>query len=152
MENVVRKLKRGNEKYKGKIPLKKFSYSKIGHFYMKFPSDNNIDSDEEEYPKKENQYQKGDKKSNKKKFFNKSLYAREDNSSLDEGDDNGSDSKRVLCMALENDEEYYEEEGEVDLEAKPINTLSELKKERRKNNSLKEELIKVKEGSQNPNF
>jgi uncharacterized protein YigA (DUF484 family) len=54
-------------------------------------------------------------------------------------------------MEFENDEEYYEEEGEVDLEAELINTLSELKRERKKNKSLKEELIKLKEGSQNPN-
>ena len=53
-------------------------------------------------------------------------------------------------MALENDEEDYEE-GEVDLEVELICALSELKRERNKNKSLKEELIKLKEGSQNPN-
>jgi hypothetical protein len=44
----------------------------------------------------------------------------------------------------------YEEEGEVDLEAELISALSDLKRERKKNKSLKEELIKLKEGSQNP--
>jgi hypothetical protein len=39
----------------------------------------------------------------------------------------------------------------VDLEAELINFLSDLRREREKNNSLKEELIKLKEGSQNPN-
>jgi hypothetical protein len=39
----------------------------------------------------------------------------------------------------------------VDLEAELISALSDLKRERRKNKSLKEELIKLKEGSQNPN-
>jgi hypothetical protein len=39
----------------------------------------------------------------------------------------------------------------VDLEAELISSLSELKRERRENNYLKEELIKLKEGSQNPN-
>jgi hypothetical protein len=50
---------------------------------------------------------------------------------------------------LEDDEEDYEE-GEVDLEAEPISALSDLKGEINKNKSLKEELIKLKEGSQNP--
>jgi hypothetical protein len=40
----------------------------------------------------------------------------------------------------------------VDLEVELIITLSELKMERKKNKSLKEELIKLKEISQNPNF
>jgi hypothetical protein len=39
----------------------------------------------------------------------------------------------------------------VDLEEELINALSEIKRERKKNKSLKEELIKLKEGSQNPN-
>jgi len=39
----------------------------------------------------------------------------------------------------------------VDLKVQIINALSELKRERNKNKSLKEELIKIKEGSQNPN-
>jgi hypothetical protein len=42
--------------------------------------------------------------------------------------------------------------GEVDLEAELINVLSEVKRERKKNKSLKEELITLKEGSQNPNI
>jgi hypothetical protein len=53
-------------------------------------------------------------------------------------------------MDFEIDEDYYEEEGGVDLEEELINTLSELKKERKKNKSLKGELIKLKESSQNP--
>jgi hypothetical protein len=123
---------------------------KLVIFLSKCPYAKNIDSDEEESPKKEKKYQKGDKKRNKKKFFKKILYSREDSSSSDEDDDSDSDSERVLFMALENDKEYYEEEGEVDLEAELINALSEIKRERKKNKSLKEELIKLKEGSQNP--
>jgi hypothetical protein len=52
-------------------------------------------------------------------------------------------------MEFENDEEDYEKEGEVDLEEKLISALSELKRERKKIKSLKEELIKIKENSQN---
>jgi hypothetical protein len=51
---------------------------------------------------------------------------------------------------FENDKENYEE-GEVDLEAELISALSDLKRERKKKKSLKEELIKIKEGSQNLN-
>jgi hypothetical protein len=50
-------------------------------------------------------------------------------------------------MALEYDSK---EEGEFDLRAELINALEELRKERKKNKSLKAEL-KMKEGSQNSN-
>jgi hypothetical protein len=149
--NFVRKLKRGTRKYKGKLPLMCFNCGKVGHFSSKFPYAKNIYSDEEESPKKENKYQKGDKKRNKNKFFKKILYSKEDSSSSDEDDDSDNDSEKVLFMEFENDEEDYEEEGEVDLEEELINALSELKIERKKNKSLKEELIKLKEDSQNPN-
>jgi hypothetical protein len=66
MGNFVRKLKRGTGKYKGKLPLMCFNCGKIGHFSNKFPYAKNIDSDEEEAPKKEKKYHKGDKKRNKK--------------------------------------------------------------------------------------
>jgi hypothetical protein len=39
----------------------------------------------------------------------------------------------------------YLEEGEVDLEEKLTNAISEVKRERKKNKCLKEELIKLKE-------
>jgi hypothetical protein len=42
--------------------------------------------------------------------------------------------------------EYYEE-GEVDLEAEVMNSLSDLKREKRKKKSLKEEFMKLKDGS-----
>jgi hypothetical protein len=61
-----------------------------------------------------------------------------------------SSCQTELEEEIENDKED-DEEGEVDLEEKLISSLSELKRERRENKSLKEELIKLKEGSQNPN-
>jgi hypothetical protein len=54
-------------------------------------------------------------------------------------------------MAYENDEEDYEEEGEVDLREELISALEELKRERKKKKSLKGELIMLKEDSQNHN-
>ena len=65
----------------------------------------------------------------------KNLYSKEDSPSNE--DDSDSDSRRVLFMALEetikNNEDNYEEEGEVNVEAKLINALCDLKKERKKN-------------------
>jgi hypothetical protein len=151
MANFVRKLKKGTDKYKGKLPFKCFNCGKIGHFANKCPYAKNKENDEEEVPKKEKKYQKGDKRRNKNKFFKKSLYSKEDSSSSDEDDDSDSDSENVLFMAYENDEEDYEEEGEVDLREELISALEELKRERKKNKSLKGELLMLKEDSQNPN-
>jgi hypothetical protein len=152
MANFVRKLKRGTDKYKGMLPLKCFNCGKIGHFSTKCPYAKNSDSDEEEDPKKENKYQKGNKKGDKRKVFKKNLYSREESSSSDEDDDSDSDSERVLFMEMETQKgtSESEEEGEVDLEAELISALTELKRERKKNKSLKEEMIKLKESSQNP--
>ena len=56
MENFVRKLQKGTSKYKGKLPLKCFNCSKIGHFTNKCPYDKKTDSDEKEDPNKVNKY------------------------------------------------------------------------------------------------
>jgi hypothetical protein len=66
-------LKRGTNKYKGILPLKCFNCGKIGHFANKCPYDKNLDSDEEEDPKKEEKYQNGNKK-DKMKVFKKNIY------------------------------------------------------------------------------
>jgi uncharacterized coiled-coil protein SlyX len=84
MENFVRKLKRGTDKYKGMLPLKCFNCGGIGHFSSKCPHKNK-ESDEEEDPKKKKKNQKG--RRNKKKFFKKSLCTQEDSSSSDEDED-----------------------------------------------------------------
>jgi hypothetical protein len=54
-------------------------------------------------------------------------------------------------MDYENNEEDYEEEGEVDLREELINDLEELRRQRKKNKSFKGELLMLKEDSQNPN-
>jgi len=134
-------LKRGIDKYKVMLPLKCFNCKKIVHFANKCPYAKNLDSGEEEDPKKENKYQKGNMKGDKRKVFKKNLYSIEDISSFDEDDESDIDSQRVLFMAMELKKitpKSDEEEGEVDLEAELINALTELKKERQKNNSFKE--------------
>ena len=80
----------------------------------------------------------------------KNLYLKEDSSSSDE-DDSDSDSRRVLFMkfkeTIENNEDNYE--GEVNIEEELIISLHDLKKERKKNKQLKEELSKMNESCQN---
>jgi hypothetical protein len=139
MENFVRKLKKGTCKYKGNLLLKFFNCGKIGHFENKCPCARKSDSDEEKDPKKENKYQKGNWK-NKRKFFKKNLYSRNDSSSSGEDDETDSDLKKVLFMARENQTrnyDSYKEEGEIHLRAELISALEEIRKERKKNKSLK---------------
>jgi hypothetical protein len=52
VENFVRKLKRGSNRYKGMILLKCFNCDGIGNFFPKCPYDNNKGRNEEEDPKK----------------------------------------------------------------------------------------------------
>jgi hypothetical protein len=141
MENFVRKLKRGTEKYKGMLPSKCFNCGKIGNFTNKFPYYKKTNSDEKEDPKEVNKYQKGNGK-DKREVFKKKFNSREDNFSSDEDDESNSDLERVLFMDTNNLKNN--EEGEVDLEAELFNTLTELKKERKKNKSFKEENIYLK--------
>jgi hypothetical protein len=62
VENFVRKLKKGTNKYKGMLPLKCFDCDGIGHFSSKFPYSKNKGNDEEEDPKKKKKNHKFFKK------------------------------------------------------------------------------------------
>ena len=63
--------------------------------------------------------------------------------------DSDSDSRRVIFMeskgTIENNEYNYEEEGEVNIEAKLISSLHDMIEERNKRKNMKEELSKMKE-------
>jgi len=54
MANFIRKLKRGTDKYKGKLPLKYFNCGKIGHFATKCPHSKQEDNDKEKSNSREN--------------------------------------------------------------------------------------------------
>jgi hypothetical protein len=94
ISNFARKLKRGTNKYKGILPLKCFNCGKIGHFANKCPYAKKSDSNKEEDPKKENKYQKGNMKCDKRKVFKKNMYSREDSSTYDEYNESDNDSKK----------------------------------------------------------
>jgi hypothetical protein len=91
MDNFVRKLKKGNGKYNGKLPSKCLYCGKIGHFSNKFSYSKNKENDEEEGSNKENKSQKGDNKRNKNKFFKKSIYSKEGSSSFDKDNDSNNE-------------------------------------------------------------
>jgi hypothetical protein len=50
--NFVRKLKRGTDKYKGKLPFKCYNCRKVVHFASKCPYARGSNNDEEYVPKK----------------------------------------------------------------------------------------------------
>jgi hypothetical protein len=116
------------------LPLKCFNCGGIGHFSSKCLH-RNKDCNEEEFSKREKKFQKGNKRRNNKKLFKKSFYSKEDSSSSNEDNYSDIDSERLLSMEVEYDSE---EEGEVDLRVELISSLEELRKERKKNKSLKE--------------
>jgi hypothetical protein len=100
MANFVSKLQKGTNKYNGMLPLKCLNCDGIGHFASKFPYKDK-DSDEEDASKRENKYQKGNKRRKNRKLFKKILYSKEASSSSDKEDnDSDSDSKRVLFMVV----------------------------------------------------
>jgi hypothetical protein len=98
MANFVKRLNKGpNDKYKGKFPLICFNCDGIGHFAKKCPHKKNKRNDED-YSNRKKTY-KG--KRTTKKDFKKSLCTKEDISSLDEDEVCGSETKRVIFMAVQ---------------------------------------------------
>jgi hypothetical protein len=88
-------------------------------------------------------------KKTKKKLFKKSLCTKEDSTSSDEDEGNGSETERVLFMSVEDfDEEGTEEEyeeAEVDYREELISAIEVIKREKKKNKSLQAELKRKEE-------
>jgi hypothetical protein len=154
--NFVKRLNKGtNGRYRGKLPLICFNCDGIGHFANKCP-----------YKKKRNDegYSKGKQtykgKRTTKKVFKKSLCTKEDISSSDEDEVSDSETERVIFMAVEDsdkedseeeyeeaEEEYEEveeeiEEAEVDYREELMCAIEVIRREKKKNKKLQEELDK----------
>lgn len=135
--NFVRNLKRGNGKYKGKLPLKCFGCGGIGHFAAKCPY-----KEEESFKEKNDRIRPRFKKNRYKKSF----ISRHENTSEESSSDNSEDeTNEVLFIALEDieetkEEDFVEQEGEVDLEGELIAALDELHKERKNHRQTNKKL------------
>jgi hypothetical protein len=143
MANFVKRLNKGtNDRYKGNVPLIFFNCDGIGYFSNKCPHKKNKGNDED-YPNRRKTY-KG--KGTTKKVFKKILSTKEDISSSNEDEVNDSETKKVLYMAVEDsDKEYTKEEYEVakvDYREELLTAIEVIRREKRKNKKLQEELEK----------
>ena len=94
--NFVKNIKRGSNKYNGKLPFKCFNCGEVGHFVSKCSFAKNRNSDEGGSRFKGYIKDKSVKRINFNKQ-NKNLYTNEDDNSSD-GD---GETKEILFMALE---------------------------------------------------
>jgi hypothetical protein len=157
--NFVKRLNKGtNGRYRGKLPLICFNCDGIGHFANKCPHKKK--RNDEGYSKGKHTY-KG--KRTTKKYFKKSLCIKEDISSSDEDEISDSETGRVLFMVVkdsdkEDSEEEYEEaeegyeevedeieEAEVDYREELMCAIEVIRREKKKNKKLQEELDKKKD-------
>ena len=113
----IKKLERGTDKYKGKLPLKCFSCGRIRGFASKCPYSKQDDSDKREVSKK---FKKG-KNRNKRKI----IYTMEDS---EDEDTSGDEETKIILMGIDTQAQNGEsnEESIVDLKNELITTLEEL--------------------------
>jgi hypothetical protein len=134
----VRRLKKGSEKYQGKLPFKFFNCGKIGHFASKCPH------------KKKNQNAKGEEKYKSKRFGKKKiLCVNNDDSSGDTDSDSACEDKVNEFMIMDKEDydnkiigsDVDDEEVVVDSEGEPIHALEEISRLRFKKKKQKQLLI-----------
>ncbi|KAJ8648985.1 hypothetical protein MRB53_002008 [Persea americana] len=131
-------VKKGQGKYKGKLPFKCFNYGYVGHFAVKCPHKDK-EEDDDNIPRKKSF--KKDYRSKKGK--SKSLVLKKmANSSDDDSDDSGNDATMALFMVMldEQVEDHKSEKGksssddedaEINLEGELLAALEELSSERK---------------------
>eukprot|EP00253_Pinus_taeda_P036618 PITA_36618 len=133
--NFVKKIQRGSERFRGKLPFKFFACGRVGHYAAKCPHKDN--------------HEKGKKcaKGNRKQVVNRrSYYTHEDSDGLSNSDEDETKQDYKLPMAYDNDDflDALEEEGfleeitklKICLEEKNmiIDTLTQQLTEREKQN------------------
>jgi hypothetical protein len=146
-EKIVKRLKKGSGKYKGKLPFKCFNCGRIGHFANKCPH------------KKHDQNYEGEEKHKSRRFDKKkSLCVNNDDSSEDTDSDSSYEDKvnDFMLMAKDNYDnkstgsDENDEEVVIDMEGELISALEEIDRLRIKNRKKIQLLIQFKKDSQEP--
>jgi hypothetical protein len=141
ISNFIKKLKKGTGKYKGKIPLICFNCGKIGHFSNKCPYPKQEESDDEITFKDQKKIKANDKKSSTRK--RKCSLPKNTSSSLKE---NEEEEPELLFMGIKNQyDNHLEYEEEVNFEEEFLHVIEELRKSKKKNMLLREELVEIEE-------
>jgi hypothetical protein len=140
----VKRLKKGSDKYKGKLPFKCFCCGRIGHFANKCPHKRKDQTyDDEEKHKHKNLFKEN-------KFKKKILCANNEDDPLDDEDYDSPIEYKLndfILMAKENYDndntgsEVNEEEVVVDMEGELISALEYIDKLRIKNRKQRQLLI-----------
>jgi hypothetical protein len=152
-ENFVRRLKKGSNKYKGKLPFKCFNCGKIGHFASKCPHKRKAQTcDNEEKHKHKKVYKENN-------FKKKSLCVNNDD---DPSDDKSSDSSiedklnDIMPIALEDlnieytGSEFIDWEVVVDLEGELVSAMEEIDRLREKKIKQKQLLLRYEKTCKEP--
>jgi hypothetical protein len=151
--NFIRKLHKGERKYKGKLPFKCFNYGKVVHFASKCPYPKEDPEDEEN---KTTQYKKKEKPNYNKKIYKgkNNFYSKEENNSSSESSDSDeSNDDEVLFLGIEESKEIEEikhekeseDEEKVNMEEEILNALDELIKYTTRYRQLKICVVEQKE-------
>ncbi|KAJ8645013.1 hypothetical protein MRB53_006761 [Persea americana] len=150
--NFVQKLKKGQGKYKGKLPFKCFNCGDVGHFAAKCPHKDKEEDDDDIPRKKSFKKNYRSKKGKSKSLMLKKMAS----SSDDNSDDSGNDATEALFMVTldEQVEDHMSEKGksssddedaEINMEGELLAALEELSSERKKHKRTSKRLVDVEE-------
>jgi hypothetical protein len=146
-EKIVRRLKKGSDKYQGKFPFKCFNCGKIGHVASKCTH------------KKKELNAEGEEKYKSKRFGKtKSLCVNNDDSSGDTYSDSSCEDKVNKFMLISKEEydnkiirsDVDDEEFVVELKGELISALEEISRLRFKKKKKKQLLIQFEKDSKKP--